>query len=247
METPSALLTVAKLTTSYSGIEAVRGASIEVREGHMVALIGPNGAGKTTLLNSVSGVVRPAAGSIMFGGFDITGWPAYRVARAGLLQVPEGRQILGPLSVEDNLELGRLATGTRQSEDGNELARVYDLFPILKERRTQVAGSLSGGEQQMLAIARALMGRPRLLLLDEPSLGLAPIIVGQVFDSLRQLNADGLTILLVEQNVERALKSSRYAYVMERGQVVHQGESAALLDDPKIAAHYLGRESVPTV
>jgi branched-chain amino acid transport system ATP-binding protein len=246
MTATSNLLTVTNLTTSYSGIEAVRNASVEVREGDMVALIGPNGAGKSTLLNSLSGVVRPAAGRIAFSGNDMTGWPAYRVARAGLLQVPEGRQILGPLSVDDNLELGRLAAHARRSGDGDELARVFDLFPILEERRTQIAGSLSGGQQQMLAIGRALMGRPRLLLLDEPSLGLAPMVVDQVFDSLTRLNADGLAILIVEQNVERALRSTRYAFVMESGRIVHQGESAALLDDPKIAAHYLGRDSVPT-
>jgi branched-chain amino acid transport system ATP-binding protein len=246
MTVASTLLTIAGLTTSYSGIEAVRGASLDVREGDMVALIGPNGAGKSTLLNSVSGVVRPAAGRVTFAGGDIAGWPAHRVARAGLLQVPEGRQILGPLTVEDNLELGRLAAHGRRGGERDELAHVFDLFPILKERRAQIAGSMSGGQQQMLSIGRALMGRPRLLLLDEPSLGLAPMVVAQVFDSLTRLNAEGLTILIVEQNVERALRSTRYAYVMESGRIVHQGQSAALLDDPKIAAHYLGRDAVPT-
>jgi branched-chain amino acid transport system ATP-binding protein len=215
--------------------------SIDVAEGSIVALIGPNGAGKTTLLNAICGSVRPGTGRIRFAGQDITGIPAHRVARLGLLHVPEGRQILGPLSVRENLELGRLALGRRSDAGADQLRRVFAMFPILETRQAQAGGSLSGGEQQMLAIGRALMGRPRLLLLDEPSLGLSPLITGQVFAALRQLNAEGLTILLVEQNARRALAITQHAYVLEQGRIVQSGRSADLADDPGVIAHYLGQ------
>jgi branched-chain amino acid transport system ATP-binding protein len=234
------MLTVRDLSAFYGGIAAVRGASLTVAAGKCVALIGSNGAGKTTLLNAICGALRPAAGNILFGETNITGEPAYRVARRGILLVPEGRQILGPLTVRENLELGRLALGSRRRGRRASLDAVFDLFPRLAERVEQVAGSLSGGEQQMLAIGRARMGEPELLLLDEPSLGLAPIVVAAVFEALKRLNSSGLTILLVEQNAWRALEIADYAYVMERGRIVDEGESARLRTDPSIQSHYLG-------
>jgi branched-chain amino acid transport system ATP-binding protein len=234
------MLTVRDLSAFYGGIAAVRGASLTVAAGKCVALIGSNGAGKTTLLNAICGALRPAAGNILFGETNITGEPAYRVARRGILLVPEGRQILGPLTVRENLELGRLALGSRRRGRRASLDAVFDLFPRLAERVEQVAGSLSGGEQQMLAIGRARMGEPELLLLDEPSLGLAPIVVAAVFEALKRLNSSGLTILLVEQNARRALEIADYAYVMERGRIVDEGESARLRTDPSIQSHYLG-------
>ena len=234
------MLTVRDLSAFYGGIAAVRGASLTVAAGKCVALIGSNGAGKTTLLNAICGALRPAAGNILFGETNITGEPAYRVARRGILLVPEGRQILGPLTVRENLELGRLALGSRRRGRRASLDAVFKLFPRLAERVEQIAGSLSGGEQQMLAIGRALMGEPELLLLDEPSLGLAPIVVAAVFDALKRLNSSGLTILLVEQNARRALEIADYAYVMERGRIVEEGESSRLRTDPNIQSHYLG-------
>jgi branched-chain amino acid transport system ATP-binding protein len=234
------MLEVRDLTAAYGGIVAVRGASLNVAPGQCVALIGSNGAGKTTLLHAICGLMPPVSGSILFRYANIVGEAPYRVARRGILLVPEGRQILGPLSVRENLELGRLALGSRPSEPYASLGAVLDLFPRLAERIKQIAGSLSGGEQQMLAIARALMGGPQLLLLDEPSLGLAPIVVSAVFDALKRLNASGLTILLVEQNARRALDIAEYAYVMERGRIVDEGESARLRRDPNIQSHYLG-------
>jgi branched-chain amino acid transport system ATP-binding protein len=233
------VLDVGNLKASYSGIQALRGVSLTVGEGEMVALIGPNGAGKSTLLNCISGVVRPAGGTIKLGGEDITGHSPWLVACGGLLQVPEGRQVLPEMTVLDNLELGINALGGRSPT--YPLERVYSLFPVLAERRKQAAGSLSGGQQQMLAIGRALMGAPRMLLLDEPSLGLAPIVMQQVFSALTMLNKDGLTILLVEQNAKQALDATNRAYVLEGGRVVHHGASAMLAQDPDVIAHYLGQ------
>jgi len=209
-----------------------------VSEGEFIALIGPNGAGKSTLLNCLSGVVRPTGGSIRFQDQELLGVAPWHIARRGLLQVPEGRQILPNLTVRENLTLGATALSGRTPT--YTLERINNLFPILAERREQRAGSLSGGQQQMLAIGRALMGAPRLLLLDEPSLGLAPVIVTQVFEALRALNAEGLTILLVEQNARQALLATDRAYVIERGCVVHEGLSADLAADPAIVSHYLG-------
>ena len=232
------MLDVKDLAASYSGIEALRGVSLHIEPGEMVALIGANGAGKSTLLNCLSGTVRPRRGSIRVEGEDITGMKPHRVSRKGLLHVPEGRQILVELTVEENLLLGELARGSRSSNYG--LADVYKLFPILDERRLQRGGTLSGGQQQMLAIGRALMGGPRLLLLDEPSLGLSPIITDQVFEALRSLNQAGLTILLVEQNAHRALQATTRAYLLEHGELAFQGPSAELINDDKVIAHYLG-------
>lgn len=237
------MLTVNNLEVTYGGIRALRGASLHIGEGQMVALIGSNGAGKTTLLNAISGLVRPEAGSITFDGLDLGRLMPHQVARIGLLQVPEGRQILGPLSVEENLQLGSLAAGARAGNAKTDLERVWSLFPILAERRLQQAGSLSGGQQQMLAIARALMGRPRLLMLDEPSLGLAPVVVRQVFQVLSRLNREGLTIFLVEQNARRALEATQYCYVIEQGEIVQEGPSAALHHDPNVVASYLGQHA----
>lgn len=232
------MLEVKDLAAAYSGIEALRGVSLHIESGEMVALIGANGAGKSTLLNCLSGTVRARRGSVHFEGHNITGMKPHRVAREGLLQVPEGRQILVELTVEENLLLGELARGSRTSNYG--LKDVYQLFPILEDRRTQKGGTLSGGQQQMLAIGRALMGGPRLLLLDEPSLGLSPIITDQVFEALRRLNGSGLTILLVEQNAHRALQATQRAYLLEHGELAFQGKSADLINDEKVIAHYLG-------
>ena len=190
------------------------------------------------MLNAVSGFVRPRAGSVRLDGQDVTGRSAHAVARLGLLHVPEGRRVLGPLSVHENLLLGRQAARGRPS---GRLEEVFDLFPVLAERRAQLAGSLSGGQQQMLAIGRALMGSPRALLLDEPSLGLSPLMAAAVFAALARLNAAGLTMLVVEQNARRALGATRRAYVMEGGRIVAEGSSADLMHDPAVIAHYLGQ------
>jgi len=232
------MLEVKDLAAAYSGIQALRGVSLHIEAGEMVALIGANGAGKSTLLNCLSGTVRPKGGSIRFEGGEIAGVKPHKVARQGLLHVPEGRQILVELTVEENLLLGELARGSRVSSYG--LSDVYKLFPILEERRQQRGGTLSGGQQQMLAIGRALMGGPRLLLLDEPSLGLSPLITDQVFTALQALNAAGLTILLVEQNAHRALQATSRAYLLEHGELAFQGQSADLINDEKVIAHYLG-------
>ena len=232
------MLAVKDLTAAYSGIRALRGVSFTVEAGEMVALIGPNGAGKSTLLNCICGIVRPSGGSILFEGREIAQMAAWRVSRLGVLQSPEGRQVLSEMTVLENLQIGAIALDGRPAT--HDLDRVCTLFPILAERRTQRAGSLSGGQQQMLAIGRALMGAPKILLLDEPSLGLAPVIVQQVFAALAQLKAEGMTILLVEQNARQALQASDRAYVIEQGRFVHSGRSADLAHDPDVISHYLG-------
>jgi branched-chain amino acid transport system ATP-binding protein len=231
------MLEIDDLAMGYGGITAVRGVSLSAAAGQIVGIIGPNGAGKTSLINTISGLFKPKSGRVRFDGTDISGLPAHWVARLGVIQVPEGRQVLGPMTVEENLELGRQAAVGRAS---GVLDHIYALFPILAQRRRQLAGSLSGGEQQMLAIGRALMGAPRVLMLDEPSLGLSPLMATQVFDALVNLNRGGLTILIVEQNARRALAATTYAYVIERGTIVQHGASAALASDPEIIAHYLG-------
>jgi branched-chain amino acid transport system ATP-binding protein len=233
------MLKVERLSAAYSGIQALREVSLEVQPGEMVALIGANGAGKTTLLNCISGLVRPRSGSIGFEGRDLTRVKPWNVSASGILQVPEGRQIISELTVLENLQLGETALNRRQPT--HQLEQVLDLFPILRERSSQRAGSLSGGEQQMLAIGRALMGGPRLMLLDEPSLGLAPLIVQQVFATLKTLNQLGLTILLVEQNAKMALEITNRAYVLEQGAIVLEGESASLSQDERVQSHYLGQ------
>jgi len=235
------MLVVEDLHASYGAIAALRGVGFAVRRGTVVALIGANGAGKSTTLNTISGLLVPSRGTVRFEGRDITGWRADRVAGLGLVQVPEGRQVLGPLSVDENLQLG--AYSRRDGEIGADLARTYERFPRLAERRHQLAGSLSGGEQQMLAIGRALMARPRLLMLDEPSLGLAPLIVREVFAIIAELKSQGSTILLVEQNARKALAVADEAYVLEGGAIVRQGPAATLRDDPSIVEAYLGRQA----
>jgi branched-chain amino acid transport system ATP-binding protein len=232
------VLTVTKLSASYGGIAALEDVTINISAGEMVALIGANGAGKSTLLNCLSGIVPATGGSILFKGSELTGRRPAAIAKSGLLQVPEGRQILGDLSVEENLLLGKLALGRRSVAWVYE--QVIDFFPVLGARKKQLAGLLSGGEQQMLAIGRALMGAPDMLLLDEPSLGLAPRIVDQVFAVLSHLNASGMTILLVEQNARRSLSVSSRAYVLANGRVVRSAVSKELLNDPEIIAYYLG-------
>jgi branched-chain amino acid transport system ATP-binding protein len=235
------LLRVTSVEVSFRGIRAVRGVSLEVDAGEMVALIGPNGAGKSTLLNCISGIVAPSAGSIRLDDRECVGASPWAISRRGLLHVPEGRQILAEMTVLENLQLGLSALGSRQAS--YPLEQVFALFPVLQERRSQRAGSLSGGQQQMLAIGRALMGGPRLLLLDEPSLGLAPVAVQQVFATLRSLNETGLTIVLVEQNAKLALQSTHRAYVIEQGRIVHSGASRDLAEDSEIMAHYLGQSA----
>ena len=233
------LLSVENLSVNYGGVQAVRGLSLHVEEGEVVTLIGANGAGKTTTLRAVSRMVRPREGRLIFAGRDITRAAPDEVVRLGIAQSPEGRQVLARQSVQDNLELGGY-TRKSTADVRADIARMYERFPRLGERRGQLAGTLSGGEQQMLAIARALMSRPRLLLLDEPSLGLAPIIVREIFAIIRELNDDGTTILLVEQNARLAMGQSHRTYVLEAGALTLEGESAAMLNDERVLHAYLG-------
>jgi branched-chain amino acid transport system ATP-binding protein len=235
------MLTVSDLHTYYGGIAALRGISFDVPRGAVVALIGANGAGKSTTLNTISGLLAPRRGTIHFEDREISGWRAERVASLGLVQVPEGRQILAPLTVEENLLVG--AHTRRDAAVRADLAAVYERFPRLAERRTLIAGALSGGEQQMLAIGRALMARPRLLMLDEPSLGLAPLVVQEVFRVVAALKEQGVTILLVEQNARKALAVADYAYVLEGGAISQAGPAATLRADPRILEAYLGRRA----
>jgi branched-chain amino acid transport system ATP-binding protein len=237
--TTAPLLRVEGLQVAYGHIEAVKGIDFELREGEITALVGANGAGKSTTLMALSGLVKPRAGRFLFEGQDLsTLKPHERVAR-GIVQVAEGRAMLTTLTVRENLELGAYSRPGRKAPAG-ELERIFELFPRLKERLDGYAGNLSGGEQQMLAIGRALMAKPRVLLLDEPSMGLAPIVVQEIFRTLVSINRTGLTILLVEQNVRQALRIARQAYVLETGRIVLQGSGRALLDDPKVQAAYLG-------
>jgi branched-chain amino acid transport system ATP-binding protein len=232
-------LEISDLVVCYGRIDAVRGVSLRVPEGEVVALIGANGAGKTTIMRAISGLKRPRAGRVRFDGTEIAGWPAYRVASSGLLHVPEGRQCFAELTVAENLLLGAYLVPDRQ-EIARRQEQVLARFPRLRERLAQFAGSLSGGEQQMLAIGRALMGAPRLLLLDEPSMGLAPLFVDEIFAIVSSLKRDGTTILLVEQNASAALEVADHAYVLETGRIVLSGPAADIAADPAVAAAYLG-------
>lgn len=234
------MLKVESLSASYGGIQALRNVSLQVEAGRMVTLIGANGAGKSTLVNTISGIVRATHGVITFENRNVVALSTFSRVRAGIIQVPEGRQVLGPMSVEENLQLGTTARGSRHDAKSTEMEDVFELFPILRERRAQAAGSMSGGEQQMLAIGRALMGNPKLLLLDEPSLGLSPLMVKAVFAALAKLNAAGLTIFLIEQNARMALQTAQYAYVIDRGVVTLEGAASDLLSDPRVAERYLG-------
>ncbi len=233
------MLSVDNLKVHYSGIQALRGVSLEVGKSETVALIGPNGAGKSSLLNTISGLVKPSGGSVALDGRSITGAAPWEVTRDGILQVPEGRQVFAEMTVLENLQVGETALHGRRPT--YRLEDVFKVFPILEERRDQMAGSLSGGQQQMLVIGRGMMGGPQLLLLDEPSLGLAPVIISQVFAALADLKEHGLTILLVEQNAHLALTASDRAYVLEQGKIVKSGTSADLREDPEVEALYLGQ------
>jgi branched-chain amino acid transport system ATP-binding protein len=223
----------------YGDAQALYGLSLQVREGEVVTLVGANGAGKTTALRAISGLRPVARGDIVFEGRSLLGEPAHRRAELGIALVPEGRELWPQLTVRENLELGAYGKAARRHLQ-ESLERVQGLFPLIRERSRQVAGSMSGGEQQMVAIARALMTRPRLLMLDEPSLGLAPVVVAQVFDTIRRLHAEGLTILLVEQNLKKALEMADRGYVVETGSISNEGTAADLLADPTIRSAYLG-------
>ena len=239
---------IENLTARYGSIEALHSISLEVGAGEMVALIGANGAGKTTLLNSISGTVN-TGGSITFEGKEILRMKAAKIALMGLLQVPEGRHVFPGLTVEENLLVGTVASkGLRLSPGDNsqEMEMVFDLFPRLKERRKQLAWSMSGGEQQMLAIGRALMGKPKLLMLDEPSMGLAPIVIEELFEKIVEINKTGVPILMVEQNARLALKVSNRAYILDRGTITAEGSSRELLKDPKVREAYLGKAVAKT-
>src|SRR5512134_941875 len=234
------MLEIRGLSARYGNIHALKGVDLGVAEGGIACILGANGAGKTTLMKTVSGLLRPAGGTITFRKKDITGLPPAAIVRKGIVLVPEGRAILSRMTVLENLEMG--AYHRRDGGIRKDLESVMERFPMLQSRKGQRGGSLSGGEQQMLAIARALLARPRLLLMDEPSLGLAPLVVAEIFRLVREINADGTTVLLVEQNVKQALRVSGYAYVLETGKIVHGGTAAELRNDPKIMASYLGRE-----
>lgn len=234
----AALLSVRDLHVSYGAIKAVRGVSFEINEGEIVTLIGANGAGKSTTLNTISGLIKPESGSIEFEGTSLVGLKAHKIVESGLALCPEGRRVFTQMTVEENLEMGGY---TRTDAENREtMGAVYDHFPRLKERRTQVAGTLSGGEQQMLAMGRALMSKPRLLMLDEPSMGLAPILVEEIFAIVKQLNESGTTILLVEQNANMALSVADRAYVLEIGTIMKTGTGAELLVDDDVRKAYLG-------
>jgi branched-chain amino acid transport system ATP-binding protein len=235
----TALLEVRGLQVAYGHIEAVQGIDFEINTGEVRTLVGANGAGKSTTLLALSGLLRPKAGSIRFEGEELTRLRTHQIVERGLVQVAEGRAILTTLTVRENLELGAYRRRDRAGI-GADMERVLGLFPRLHERIDGIAGNLSGGEQQMLAIGRALLARPRLLLLDEPSMGLAPIIVQDIFKTLRRINLEGLTILLVEQNVRQALKIAQYGYVLESGKIVLQDTGPELLQDPRVLAAYMG-------
>jgi len=232
------LLEIRGLEVRYGGIRAVKGIDLEIAAGELVCLIGANGAGKSSTLRAVSGLAQTALGSIRFGGRDLAGIPAFARARAGLVMVPEGRGVFAQLSVEENLAMGAYARA--DAGIASDRARVFELFPRLAERRRQTAGTLSGGEQQMLAIGRALMSRPKLLALDEPSMGLAPIAAQKILEVIRDINSTGVTVLLVEQNARSALALAHRAYVMESGEITLSGEARALLADPRVREAYLG-------
>ena len=233
------VLSISNLAVSYGQIEAVKGIDLTLNEGEITALVGANGAGKSTSLLAISGLLKPTRGSIMFDGMDLARMRPHQIVKSGVVQVAEGRAILTTLTIAENLALGSYA---RQDKSGvtHDLEWVYSLFPVLKERASGLAGNLSGGEQQMLAIGRALMAKPRILLLDEPSMGLAPIIVQGIFRTLLEINRTGLTILLVEQNVRQALRIAQRGYVIETGKIVLADTGAMLLRDPRVVEAYLG-------
>jgi branched-chain amino acid transport system ATP-binding protein len=238
----STMLEAKDLTVSYGKLTAVKGVSFAVEEGKIATIIGPNGAGKTTLLKALIGQL-PASGAITYDGADIGQTEVEARVERGIVLVPETRELFTDMAVADNLLLGAYVHRRKTAQVKDDTDRVYDLFPRLRERRAQLAGTLSGGERQMLALGRALMGRPKLLMLDEPSLGLAPLIVREIFRIIARLGEEGVTMLLVEQNARAALETADYGYVLESGELVHQGQASDLMRDPKVMATYLGRSA----
>ena len=234
-----AMLQVTDLKVNYGVIQAIKGVSFEVNEGEVIALIGANGAGKTTILHTVTGLIAPKSGKIEFEGKDITKMPAHKIVTLGMAHVPEGRRVFADLSVYENLLMGAF---TRKAKDeiAKTLEMVYKRFPRLRERKNQVAGTLSGGEQQMLAMGRALMSHPKILLMDEPSMGLSPLFVNEIFDIIKEVSASGTTVLLVEQNAKKALSIADRAYVLETGKIVLDAAADVLMNDPSIKKAYLG-------
>ncbi|MFK5883163.1 MAG: ABC transporter ATP-binding protein [Candidatus Izemoplasma sp.] len=244
----SSLLSINNLSVSYGVIQALRNVSIEVEEGSIVAILGANGGGKTTLLKKISGLIESNTGTITFNSEDITKLPAEKITQKGIAMSPEGRQIFGNLTVEENLKVGAFTLKKDKKNNiskkvlmQNNLERAFNYFPVLKERRSQIAKTLSGGEQQMLAIARALMASPKLLILDEPSLGLAPLIVRDIFNIIKEFKKEGTTILIVEQNALQTLKIADYAYVIQVGEVIMEGKASELISNPKLVEAYLGK------
>ena len=234
-----AMLEVKDLQVYYGMIQAIKGISFEVNQGEVIALIGANGAGKTTILHTVTGLLAPKAGSIMFEGQDITKVPAHKIVSMGMAHVPEGRRVFAQLSVYDNLKMGAY-TRTDKNEIEESLEMVYKRFPRLEERKNQMAGTLSGGEQQMLAMGRALMSKPKIILMDEPSMGLSPIFVNEIFNIIQDVSASGTTVLLVEQNAKKALSIADRAYVLETGNIALEGDAKVLMNDDSIKKAYLG-------
>jgi len=239
MSDPKVLLKVDNLKVAYGGIQAVKGISLEVREGELVSLIGSNGAGKTTTMKAITGTLAATSGSIEYLGKDIQGQGAWELVKQGLVMVPEGRGVFTRMSILENLQMGAYLRDDKAGIAA-DVERVFTLFPRLKERSAQLAGTLSGGEQQMLAMGRALLSRPKVLLLDEPSMGLSPLMVDKIFEVIQEVASMGVTLLLVEQNASRALKIAQRAYVMESGHISMHGEAKTLLHDPKVRAAYLG-------
>ena len=234
-----AMLEIKDLEVYYGMIQAIKGISFEVNEGEVIALIGANGAGKTTILHTISGLIAPKKGSITFEGQEITKIPAHKIVENGLAQVPEGRRVFPSLSVLQNLKLGAYTRKDKKEID-DTLKMIYERFPRLEERKNQPAGTLSGGEQQMLAMGRALMSKPRIILMDEPSMGLSPIFVNEIFDIIKQVSASGTTVLLVEQNAKKALSFADRGYVLESGKIVKEGKASDLLNDEAVKKAYLG-------
>jgi branched-chain amino acid transport system ATP-binding protein len=236
----SALLTISNVHSFYGKIEALKGISLEVRQGEIVALLGSNGAGKSTTLKTISGLVRPGSGDIQLEGKSLVGWDPHKIVEAGIVHVPEGRRIFYGLTVRENLELGGFTQRKDKAHMAEGIEQAFSLFPRLKERSGQLGGTLSGGEQQMLAICRGLMARPKLLMLDEPSMGLAPIIVQEIMNIIREINKQGMTILLIEQNAKAALRLAHRGYVLETGKIVMENTAEALRGDESIVKAYLG-------